>query len=332
MYINKRFFISEKRGTHEIVTNLSGVTKVISTSDSDYFVYHRIMHVARLRKSNEYKNRQLSYIIKHNFDYTGEELTIRLFDTKEIVQQKLKDGTLEDEHKTSAYLEIKKAACKKLQDFFTEFNFTPSLRFVNTLAFVSNPREYVVNYFALQDHEYSGEISEKTKSDEWKNIIHDIKIGDVPSNKINSRLKIYYGEPGTGKTTKAMTEADKCIVCSSDMLPTDLMQNFAFSAGKAEFQKSDLWIAMENGETIILDEINMLPFESLRFLQGITDGKTELNFKGFKINIKEGFNIIGTMNLNIGSVAMGIPAPLVDRCSEIKKFNLTEEMLVNALS
>jgi MoxR-like ATPase len=196
--------------------------------------------------------------------------------------------------------ELKKRTVEKLMDFFSEFNFSPSFRFTNTLAFVTDANEYVANYFAIQDHQYAGEIAEKIKSLEFTDIISKIKNFNKPSNEINSRMKIYYGEPGTGKTTQAITEADRCVVCSSDMLPTDLMQNFAFSEGKAEFQKSDLWKAMENGEVIVLDEINMLPFESLRFLQGITDGKNELDYKGFHIEIKKGFQIIGTMNLNVG--------------------------------
>ena len=88
---------------------------------------------------------------------------------------------------------------------------------------------------------------------------------------------------------------------------------------------------MEEGKIIVLDEINMLPFESLRFLQGITDGKSELDYKGFNIKVNPEFQIIGTMNLTLGGITMGIPAPLVDRCSDIRKFELNAESLMNAL-
>ena len=109
------------------------------------------------------------------------------------------------------------------------------------------------------------------------------------------------------------------------------MQNFAFTDGKAEFQKSDLWIAMEEGKTIVLDEINMLPFESLRFLQGITDNKNEIDYKGFHIKIANGFQIIGTMNLNVNGQCIPLPAPLADRCLNIKEFKLNSKDLINSL-
>ena len=80
-----------------------------------------------------------------------------------------------------------------------------------------------------------------------------------------------------------------------------------------------------------LDEMNMLPFEYLRFLQGITDGKNSFDYKGFTINIKDGFNIIGTMNLNVNGQCIPLPAPLIDRCSNIKEFKLNANALYKAL-
>ena len=88
---------------------------------------------------------------------------------------------------------------------------------------------------------------------------------------------------------------------------------------------------MEKGLPLTLDEMNLLPFETVRFLQGILDGKKEFIFKGQKIQIKEGFTIIGTMNLVINGMAFGLPEPLVDRCSDIKKFTLKAEDLMAAL-
>jgi MoxR-like ATPase len=114
------------------------------------------------------------------------------------------------------------------------------------------------------------------------------------------------------------------------MLPSDLMEDFTFDDGKAAFHPSALARCMEEGKSIVMDEINLLPFDSLRFLQGIFDGKTEFQYKGHTVHIKEGFKVIGTMNLTVNGVAFGLPEPLVDRCEMIKEFVLNPEMLMGA--
>jgi MoxR-like ATPase len=168
------------------------------------------------------------------------------------------------------------------------------------------------------------------ESMEFKGILNDIQQATV-TKQVNSRFKIYYGSQGTGKTTQAMNETDNlCIVCNSSMLPSDLMEDFTFSDGKATFNPSALCRCMEEGKPIVLDEINLLPFDSLRFLQGIFDGKTEFQYKGQTVHIKDGFKVIGTMNLVVNGVSFGLPEPLVDRCEDIKEFTLTAEMLMNA--
>ena len=115
------------------------------------------------------------------------------------------------------------------------------------------------------------------------------------------------------------------------MLPSDLMEDFIFKDGNPDFNPSLLWDCMEQGKTIVLDEINLLPFDSLRFLQGIVDGKSEFYYKNRPVHIHEGFQIIGTMNLSLGGMVYGLPEPLVDRCSETKEFALTAEQLAKAI-
>ena len=220
---------------------------------------------------------------------------------------------------------------ERIIKFFSEFNFSPSFRFVNTLLYSENPIAYTINYFMVQDHMYANDIAEKVKSPEFTEICRGIKSCGAKPKVINNRFELFFGAPGAGKTVKGYELTDTQMVCSSDMLPTDLMQNFAFSDGKAEFQKSDLWLAMEQGKKILLDEINMLPFESLRFIQGITDGKPSVSFKGFKINIHPDFKIYGTMNLNVNGQTIPIPEPLVDRASNLVEFKLTAEDLVRSL-
>ena len=332
MKINNKYYIKKQQKTDAIMTNIMGrgVKSIYTYNDSEYLHLYRILKIMRKYSySDDWKNRAMRLPLER-LGFQNDEIDARLIQVEVVEEPKVAETCTQPEQPKDAN-EIMKETVQKLLDFFSEFSFTPSLRFTNTLAYTTDVKEYVKNYFAIQDHQYAPEIAEKIKSAEFKDIIKNIKQFASPKEEINSRMKIYLGEPGTGKTTQATTEANKCIVCSSDMLPTDLMQNFAFEDGKAGFEKSDLWLAMENGEAIVLDEINMLPFESLRFLQGITDGKNFLDYKGFHIEIKDGFKIIGTMNLNIGGVALSIPAPLADRCSEIKELTMTADCLVNAL-
>jgi len=236
------------------------------------------------------------------------------------------------EEKKTATLE----AIKKLISFFTEFDFEPNYRFVNTLALSlkqgeKKAKDYITNYFELTDSPFKKEVVQKMKSAEFKSILNDIALTE-PTKTINNRFKLYYGSQGTGKTTIGMKETDKrCIVCNSSMLPADLMEDFVFVDGKATFKPSSLWRCMTEGKPIVLDEINLLPFDSLRFLQGVLDGKASFEYKGNTVEIKEGFKIIGTMNLTVNGMTYGLPEPLVDRCEETKKFKLTANDLVKAI-
>lgn len=225
----------------------------------------------------------------------------------------------------------------KMINFFTEFNFEPNYRFINTLSrqccYISEEaaKEYVSNYFALTDNTYANAINEKMKSYEFGQIL-DVLKANAPTKQINKRFKLYYGSQGTGKTTEAMAEAvGNCMICHSAMLPSDLMEDFKFNDGKAAFTPSALFKAMTEGKTIVLDEINLLPFESLRFLQSILDGKTQFEYKGQTINIADGFKIIGTMNLQVNGAVYALPEPLVDRAEALKKFTLTADKLVSAI-
>ena len=224
-----------------------------------------------------------------------------------------------------------------LLDFFTEFDFTPSYRFTNTLAYLApkatKAKDYINNYFELMGSSYTAEISEKIKSKEFSQILKDIAQYGTPASRVNNRFKVYFGAAGTGKTTLAQNEAEnRCIVCNSSMLPSDLMENFVFTDGKPDFNPSMLWECMEQGKAIVMDEINLLPFDSLRFLQGIADGKQSFLYKNREVHIKDGFKIIGTMNLTLGGVTYGLPEPLVDRCEDIREFKLSPEQLMGAIT
>ena len=223
-------------------------------------------------------------------------------------------------------------------NFFSEFDFEPNFRFLNTLSRVgsgdiSAAKEYIKEYFELIDSPYLNDVCEKMKSEEFKRIINVIcSPSNTTKKKINTRFELYYGSQGTGKTTEAAKRSNgRCVVCNNSLLPNDLMEDFGFDDGKANFHPSALCKAMENGEVIVLDEFNLLPFESIRFLQGIIDGKETFIFKGHEIKIKDGFKIIGTMNLNVNGMTYALPAPIVDRCEVIKKYKLTAKELIGSI-
>lgn len=239
----------------------------------------------------------------------------------------------ENEEQILIKKENTKNCIQQLMNFFTEFDFEPNFRFINTFArldTVEKRKSYITNYFALTDNAYANAIAEKLESREFFDIANNEYFST--DKQINTRFKLYYGSQGTGKTTQAMNEAyNNVSVCHSAMLPSDLMEDFKFNNGKAAFTPSALCKAMTEGQTIVLDEINLLPFESLRFLQSILDGKSQIIYKGQIIEIKDGFKIIGTMNLQVNGMTYALPEPLVDRAEELKCFKLTAENLLNAI-
>lgn len=241
-----------------------------------------------------------------------------------------------NEYKELSYDDVKNAV-KRLMDFFSEFSFEPNFRFINSLVLSVKSSydkgvEFVNNYFELIDSPHLNSISEKMKSPEFKMSLTTLSKSPV-SERVNKRFKLYYGSQGVGKTTNALEESGgSCMVCHSAILPQDLMEDFKFVDGKAEFAPSALQMAMIEGQKIVLDEINLLPFESLRFLQSILDGKKSFTYKDKVIDIKEGFQVIGTMNLVVNGCSYPLPEPLVDRAQELKKFRLTAKDLVEALA
>ena len=268
--------------------------------------------------------------------YTEAQKDIKFENAMRIIRQVEAINT-ESFKLTEELLDKSKATMQKIIAFFSEFQFEPNFRFVNTMCNycihegVTQAKEYIANYFNLIDHHYADAIVEKMKSCEFSGILDDIQQLAC-TKKINKRFKIYYGSQGTGKTTNAMLETKNlCMVCHSAMLPSDLMEDFEFEEGRPKFKPSALQLAMVNGQKIVLDEINLLPFESLRFLQSVLDGKTEFTYKGKTIVIKDGFQIIGTMNLIVNGCKFALPEPLVDRACELRKYTLTADALIGAL-
>lgn len=315
----------------ELYSTFNGYWHKITDSEIKELL-EKIYRIAR-KRTMPY-NLQKLQIQQTCIDYNMNSLFISMFgadnnvESFESIEVKEAEDKSQESNINPAELETQ---IDNMINFFSEFQFTPNFRFINTYCLASNKKAYIMNYMALSNNVYINEIQEKMKSEEFKRLdeyFRNIK----PSKKINNRLKIYFGDQGTGKTTKAMKESNNVVmVCHSGMLPNDLMEDFKFEDGKATFKKSVLYEAMENGTTITLDEINLLPFESLRFLQSILDNKTEITYKDKQVKIKDGFKIIGTMNLQVNNTTFSLPEPLVDRCEEIKEFKLKGKDLINAI-
>jgi hypothetical protein len=322
MKLNEKMTITKRSTDGAFYGEKNNVPYVIERSHADYAVYDGFYNVMRATPFAE-RSKVMNELIANN-RYPAIFGSVSTMSTAvPMPKRSAKDILLE--------------GIEKLMDFFSEFSFTPSFRFTNTFAFMACESkqmacDYVHNYFALMNSNYVKEVEQKIKSAEFANIIKSIAQYGRPTNHINTRLKVYYGSAGTGKTTLAQKESDnRCIVCNSSMLPADLMEDFIFKDGQPDFNPSLLWECMEQGKKVMLDEINLLPFDSLRFLQGIVDGKTEFYYKNRPVHIKDGFQIIGTMNLSLGGMTYGLPEPLVDRCSDTKEFVLTAEQLAKSI-
>lgn len=224
---------------------------------------------------------------------------------------------------------------EKLVNFLSEFNFKPEGRTLNTFILkcdsYENAKNFLYSYFNLTDNPFTEDLKFKMESPEFKEIVTTFSNLPKPSKKINSRLTIYYGEAGTGKTYKAMQDNPNASILlgNKSTEPEDLFKRFELKNGKAEFAESDLVEAMQNGTTIIIDEINLYRFDVLQTLQTITDGKEFFTFNGKLIHIKNGFHIIGTMNLKVDDITMPLPQPLVDRAENLQEFKVTTETLLS---
>lgn len=325
--IGTKFYISKVRNSNSYNTNLLGTwNEIVDTSNPKYDDVDRVYYNYKYDACN--KVNVLKEVIT-KYGITEEPTRGPKKGYKKAVKVSA-DGVDE------TTMQNLRDSIQGLMNFFSEFEFEPNFRFVNTFSYYlqkskTAAKDYIKNYFKLTDSPYTPSIIEKMKSYEFTEIM-DKMSAVVPTHRVNNRFKIYYGSQGTGKTTEAMKETDNvCMVCHSAMLPSDLMEDFQFNDGKAAFTPSVLMKAMINGTKIVLDEINLLPFESLRFLQTILDGKSEFMYKGTEVKIADGFQIIGTMNLSVNGSVFSVPEPLVDRCQEIKEYKLTVDSLLGAI-
>ena len=227
--------------------------------------------------------------------------------------------------------------CNKLVALFKDCEENPmsSARFVNTLILKSNKsktsaKDYIINYFEVQNSPDLSTIKGLVKSVEFDELFETLKTLKT-SKKINNRLVLYYGAPGTGKTTKAIQEnpSAKVIPCTHSMDCDDLFKVVTFQDGKIEYKESPFIEALVNGNVIILDEINQLNDFVIATLQTITDNKSHFTYGDKTYQIKDGFKIIGTMNLYINGIIYPLRPALVDRAEELEHMKCNYKAIFN---
>ena len=259
------------------------------------------------------------------------------------VEMTLTPKTVRKSRKNPAVVRLADTPVRELADpvelvrtwikFFSEFHFNPQVRFINSLARcqdVNELNEYVIGYFSLTNNSYLNELQEKMKSDEYKELAE--RTYNTTNKIINDRLEIYYGEPGGGKTTKAIKDNPEAevVICHAAMTPDELFRGFDFTEeGKPTFKPCPLKNAMIEGKVVILDEINLLNEDCRRALQALCDGKESISINNEEIAIKPGFRVVGTMNLVVDEQVFGLPAPLVDRACRIQEFKMPASKLAS---
>ena len=200
---------------------------------------------------------------------------------------------------------------EELQNTMLQFDTAVTPRMVSTMLHHSNPEAYLYGYLKLTGRECD-DFMKKTQSQEWRRMMNKLKSANP--KRINKRLAIYFGPPSGGKTTGM----------HKDMTAKELMFDFTFDDnGNAQFSKSVFAQAMENGEPIVCDEINLASNTLLQFMQSVLDNSKSIFMDGQELVIKEGFKVIGTMNDVVSGVDRILPEPIIDRALDIRYFELT---------
>jgi MoxR-like ATPase len=207
------------------------------------------------------------------------------------------------------------------------------MRLVNTFAISHDKEAALRSYCEVAQMEDLPDLVEKMKSPEFKEVLR--VFGPLcPKEVLNKRFAVFYGAPGGGKTyaaRKACAEINggdnDTIACHAGMDPADMLYAYYmdYATGRKGYRPTALLTAMTYGRAVVLDEVNLLPMESRMFLQDILDNKDSVHIMGTEIPIRDGFFVIGTMNLETGMGMTPLPLPLVDRASVVREFRTTVE-------
>ena len=176
------------------------------------------------------------------------------------------------------------------------------------------------------------DLIEKMKSPEFGEVCD--AFASFRPKPLNRRFAVFYGAPGGGKTYAAIKAGEKInggkvevVPCSPSMDAADTLYAYFldYKTGKRGYLPTALLNAMQEGKAVVLDEVNLLPMEARMFLQNVLDNKDRVNVMGTEIAIRDGFFVIGTMNLETGLGSTPLPLPLVDRACVVKEFRTSPE-------
>ena len=228
-----------------------------------------------------------------------------------------------------------KNAVEVLNKFLSEFSYFRtgvSMRLVNTFARADDKKSALASYCEVSQMEDLPDLIEKMKSPEFKAVCDAF----APFNNVkplNKRFAVFYGAPGGGKTYAAKLVGEKTngdgkvdvVPCSPSMDAADTLYAYRldYQTGKRGYIPTALLTAMIAGRAVVLDEVNLLPMEARMFLQNVLDNKDKVHIMGQEIPIRNGFFVIGTMNIDTGLGTQPLPLPLVDRACVVKEFRTT---------
>ena len=203
------------------------------------------------------------------------------------------------------------------------FGFAIDPRTINTLKYADDPAAFIVKAMELEgfDETLTKDAAKQCTNGEAVELFKAAKAAPSMSGKINKRLEVFYGPAGTGKTTLALSEnpSAKVMAGSAGLDPDDLFT--IIDPATKKWAKTDLAIAMERGEPIIIDEINLYNAVVLQRLQAVTDNKAAIVDRAIELPIADGFKIVATMNLETNMGKTPLPDPLVSRCARIERID-----------
>lgn len=228
-----------------------------------------------------------------------------------------------------------KNAVEVLTKFLSEFSYFRtgvSMRLVNTFAIADDKKAALASYCEVSQMDDLPDLIEKMKSPEFKAVC-DAFAPFANVKPLNKRFAVFYGAPGGGKTHAAKLVGEKTngdgkvdvVPCSPSMDAADTLYAYRldYQTGKRGYIPTALLTAMVSGRAVVLDEVNLLPMEARMFLQNVLDNKDRVHVMGQEIPIRDGFFVIGTMNLSTGLGDQPLPLPLVDRACVVREFRTT---------